>query len=179
MTDPETDPTAPDGEGGKAAAVGSVAGDAADVDLGSDALVLLDVAATAVFLLVTAAAAVLDGDAFALVNLVVCAVLFVVGSVIWAWGFVRAAARSRDDVIDLAGLFYLTGSAPRTVRRCLLGLWFAQMAIAVVAIPLTSPPFGVMVPVFGIGVLTSWGASKGTFPARETTARPPRRRSGP
>lgn len=143
------------------------------VDLRREPLAIVDATATVLFGFATLAAAALGGDAVVLVNLVVCAALFVVGSLIWMWGFVRAAARSRDDVVDLAGLFYLTGTAPSSVRRYFLGAWFAQMVIAALAIPFTSPPFGVMVPVFGIGVLTLWGASRGTFPARErpTTSR--------
>lgn len=144
----------------------------------ADWLARLDLGGTIAFLVVTVAAGIVGDDAAA-VNLIACAVLFVVGSAIWAWGFVLAAARSRDEVLDLAGLFYLTGSAPRPARRWFLGLWFAQIAIAVAAIPLTSPPFGVMVPVFGIGIITLWAATRGTFPERPVEAGPRGRRSAP
>lgn len=142
-------------------------------------LARLDLAGTALALVVTGLAAAVDADAVQLVYLYVCAGLFLVGSAVWAWGFVVAADRSRTHVIDLAGLFYLTGSAPRPVRRWFLGLWFAQIAIAVAAIPLTNPPWAVVVPVFGIGVLTRWASAHGTFPERPPPADPRRRRSGP
>ena len=149
------------------------------VGVPADWLARLDALGTLGFLVVTVVAAVVDADGAALANLVVCAALFVVGSAIWAWGFVLAAARSREAVIDLAGLFYLTGSAPRSVRRYFLGLWFLQIAIAVAAIPVTSPPFGVMVPVFGIGIITLWAAGRGTFPERPPEPGPRGRRSAP
>lgn len=142
-------------------------------------LARLDLVGTVAFVAVTAAVAVVDGDDIALANLVVSAALFLVGSLVWGAGFVLAAGRSRTHVIDLAGLFYLTGSAPRSVRRFFLGLWFVQIAVAVAAIVVTSPPFGVMAPVFGIGVITLWAATRGTFPEREPAPGSRVRRSGP
>jgi hypothetical protein len=142
-------------------------------------LVRLDVIGTVVFVLVTVASAVSDADAVTFVNLAVCTTLFVIGSAVWTWGFLSAAGRSRTHVIDLAGLFYLTGSAPTPVRRTFLGLWFAQIAVAVASIAVTSPPFGVMVPVFGIGLLTRWAAANGTFPERTGGTDPRSRRSAP
>jgi hypothetical protein len=40
------------------------------------------------------------------------------------------------------------------------------------------PPFGVVAPVWGIGVLTAWGARHGSFPARPAPGGSGRR-SGP
>mgnify|MGYP007112885149 CR=1 FL=1 len=75
----------------------------------------------------------------------------------------RAAGRSRGEVVDLAGLFYLTGSGPADVRRKLLGLWFAQIAVAGGSVAVVQPPFGVMAPVWGIGLLSVWGARHGAL----------------
>jgi hypothetical protein len=91
-------------------------------------------------------------------------------------GFVRAAGRSRTEVVDLAGLFYLTGSGPPQARRPLLGLWFAQIAVAVASVFTLQPPFGVMAPVWGIGVIALWGSRHGRFPARTEAEL---RRTGP
>lgn len=99
--------------------------------------------------------------------LVIAAVLFLGGCVAFGVGFVRSAGRSRFEIVDLAGTFYLTGSAPDRVRKQLLGLWFAQIAIAAVAIPLTDPPFAVMAPVWGIGIITWWASAHATFPPRQ------------
>ncbi|MEZ5205220.1 MAG: hypothetical protein R2701_12820 [Acidimicrobiales bacterium] len=101
-----------------------------------------------------------------ILGLVVAGILFVGGTVAWSIGFVRAAGRSREEQIDLAGLFYLTGSAPKEARRWFLGCWYAQIAIALGAIAVSRPPFGVMAPVWGIGLITWWASRHATFPPR-------------
>jgi hypothetical protein len=129
-------------------------------------LLVVDAVGTAALALVTATAAATDADAVQVVNLVVAGVLFLGGCAGFAVGFLKAVGRSREEAIDLAGLFYLTGSAPPEARRAFLGLWFAQIAVAVAAIPLTDPPFAVMAPVWGIGLITWWASAHATFPPR-------------
>jgi hypothetical protein len=168
-----SDPTGPTESAADAAAAGP------GITVPDGWLARVDLVGTAAFVAVTAAAWLAPGDAVELTNLIVSCILFVVGSAIWATGFVIAAGRSRTHVIDLAGLFYLTGSAPRPVRRFFLGLWFLQIAVAVAAVAVTNPPFGVMAPVFGIGALTLWAAAHGTFPERAKVPGPGGRRSAP
>lgn len=134
-------------------------------------ILLADAWGTTALLLVTVAAALSQATAVAIAGLVVAGLLFVGGCVAFAIGFVRAAGRSREEAIDLAGLFYLTGSAPQEARRAFLGLWFAQMGIAVAAIAVARPPFAVMAPVWGIGLITWWASRHATFPPREHPAR--------
>lgn len=141
-------------------------------------LLLLDVAATVVFLVVTVVAAIGDSDAIALTNLVVTGLLFVGTCILFVVGFLLAAARSRDDDLHLSGLFYLTAVAPESVRRTFMGLWFAQILIGVAAIPLTAPPFGVMATMFGVFVNMVWSARHGSFRPHPTEA-PRVRRSAP
>jgi hypothetical protein len=130
------------------------------------ALVRLDVVGTVAFVAATAVASAWSSDAADLANLVVSGVLFVGGCVAFTVGFLRAAGRSRVDDVDIAGVVYLTGSAPRSVRRVLLGLWFVQIAVAAASVVAVAPPFGVMAPVWGIGLITLWGAWHGVFPPR-------------
>lgn len=130
-------------------------------------LLLADLAGTAALAVVTVLAAVSDADAVVLLGLVVALVLFVGGSVAWGIGFLRAVGRSRSEQIDLAGLFYLTGSAPEEARTWFLRTWFAQIAIAVLAVAVSRPPFGVMAPVWGIGLITWWASRHATFPPRD------------
>lgn len=132
----------------------------------ADPIVRIDAVGTLALVAVTLAASVLDGGAAGAANLAVSTVLFLGGCVAFGIGFVKAAGRSRTEVIDLAGLFYLTGSAPREVRRLMLGLWFAQIAVATVSVVTVSPPFGVMAPVWGIGLLTLWSGYHGEFQKR-------------
>ena len=129
-------------------------------------LLVADAVGTGALALITVVSAVTDADAVVVLNLIVAGVLFLGGCVGFGIGFLRAVGRSRTETVDLAGLFYLTGSAPTEARRAFLGLWFAQIAIAAAAIPLTDPPFAVMAPVWGIGIITWWAAGHATFPPR-------------
>lgn len=132
------------------------------------ALLIADLVGTAALLLVSVALAFSSSDAVVIAGLIVAATLFVGGSVAWTIGFVRAAGRSRYEELDLAGLFYLTGSAPAQARRWFMGCWYAQIAIAVAAIAVSRPPFGVMAPVWGVGLVTWWASRHGTFASRQS-----------
>lgn len=135
-------------------------------DIEGRPLLVADLAGTAALLVVTILLALSDADAVVVLGLVVAGLLFVGGTIAWGIGFVRAAGRSREEQIDLAGLFYLTGSAPIEARRWFLGCWYAQIAIAVAAIAVSRPPFAVMAPVWGIGLITWWASRHATFPPR-------------
>ena len=113
------------------------------------------------------------------VALAVALGLFLAGSMAFVGAYVAAVGRSRREEIDLAGLFFLSGSAPRRVRRILLACLAAQVvaAFATAAVrPNTSLAFGVLAPVYGLGLQALWAARHGSFTAR----RPPsdRRRPG-
>jgi len=131
-------------------------------------LLTADLVGTVALGLSVAASAASDADAVALAGLVVASLLFAGGFLGFGVGFLRAAGRSRYEIVDLAGLFYLTGAAPKAVRRAFLGLWFLQMGLALAAVFVTSPPFAVMAPVWGIGLITWWSSLHGTFPSRPT-----------
>ncbi len=135
-------------------------------DIEGRPLLVADAVGTVALALVTVISAVTAADAVQVLNLAVAGVLFLGGCVGFTVGFLKAVGRSRTETVDLAALFYLTGSAPQEVRRWFLGLWFAQIAIAALAIPLTDPPFAVMAPVWGIGVITWWAGGHATFPPR-------------
>ena len=152
--------------------------DLADPEAGHR-IIQVDVVGTVALLVVTVVASVWENNATDLANLAVSAVLFLGGCGAFGYGFLKAVGRSRTEVVDLAGLFYLTGSAPKSVRRTMLGLWFAQIAIAAVSVVTVQPPFGVMAAVWGIGLISVWGARYGAFPARPGGGGNPRRRSEP
>lgn len=116
--------------------------------------------ATAVLAVAVPAAA-----AFALA---VAVALFVGGTAAFAAALVRAAGRSRTEVVHLAGVFFLDG-APRRVRRLLLASLAAEVMVAVATAavrPNTSLAFGILAPVWGQGLAGLWGARHGPFPAR-------------
>jgi len=123
---------------------------------------------TAVFA-VTATAAVIDKDAFGLVNVVVSLALFGVGCVVFLWAFGVAVNRSRTDAIGIGGLYFLAGSAPRRVQVALLVPLAVQVGVALVSAglrPFSSLAFGVLVPMFGLGQAGLWGARYGSFGRR-------------
>lgn len=140
-----------------------------------------DVGATAVFGVVSVAAAVWSGAVG--VALAVDGVLFVVGCVVFAWAFLRGVGRSRDEVISLGGLFFLTGvGVPVSVARWLWGALAVQVVVAVATAavrPFSSLAFGVLAPMFGMAMLALWGAVHGRFPPRESQREPQRRQRSP
>jgi hypothetical protein len=72
-------------------------------------------------------------------------------------------------VLSVAGIWFLSGSAPRSVRLTLLGCLAVQVvvALATAAIrPFTALAFGVLVPMSGLGLCGLWAAVAGTFPPR-------------
>ncbi|MGQ0617030.1 MAG: hypothetical protein ACT4PW_08555 [Acidimicrobiia bacterium] len=125
-------------------------------------------AGTAV-LAVAALAAAAAPDEMAGAYAVLAGLLFVAGSAAFVWAFVLALRRSRTDQIGVSSLFLLSGSAPSTVRRRLLGALGAQTVVALAAAsarPYTAVAFGILAPTFGLGLGGLWAAQHGTFPPR-------------
>jgi len=91
--------------------------------------------------------------------------LFLGGAVLMLVALVIAAGRSRTDAIDIGGLFF--SQPPREMKIA----FAAQIVIGLAAAgirPNTGAAFGVLAPVFGLGLMGLWGARHGRFPARET-----------
>ena len=123
---------------------------------------------TAVFTVVAVAAAALP-DQLAVVAVVVDLVLFAAGIVAFVAALLKAADRSRTEAVTLAGVFWLSGTAPQEARRPLLGALAVEVAVALVTAgvrPFTGLAFGVLVPVYALGLTGLWGARHGTFAAR-------------
>ena len=75
--------------------------------------------------------------------------------------------RSRTEEIELSSLFFLKESAPAKVRQALLGLMTVQVVVAIVTAsvrPFTSLAFGVLAPVWGLGIITLWSGRYGRIP---------------
>lgn len=133
-----------------------------------DPIIGADWSGTAV-LAAAAVAAVLAPDTMALPYAAVAMALFVAGFVAFVWSYALAVGRSRDEVLSVAGIWFLSGSAPREVRRSLLTALAAQTIVVVVAAsirPFTAVAFGVLAPLYGLGLAGLWAARHGTFPAR-------------
>ena len=134
---------------------------------------------TALFTVLAVGAAAVP-DALAPASAVLDLVLFAVGFLAFCWSLLRAADRSREEELSVAGLWFLAGgSAPRAVQRDLLvplGIQ-AVVGVATAAVrPFTPLAFGILVPLYGLGLAGVWGAAFGTFGPRR---RPEHRRPGP
>ena len=118
----------------------------------------------------TSAAAALAPTAFGTMHAVVSGALFAVGGVAFLWAYAIGVSRSRVDVVSVPGLFFLTAdTAPPNVRHRLRSA-VAVEVVAVVASAAVRPysvvAFGILAPMFGIGVMGMWGARYGSFPRR-------------
>jgi hypothetical protein len=133
-----------------------------------DRIVTVAAAGTAGFAM-SATSGVVWPDVFGLASAIVSGALFLVGCGAFATGFLAGVSRSRAEEVDLAGLFFLTGTAPAPIRRRLRGFTLLQVVIAFTAAgirPFTESAFGVLVPVFGLGLMALWGGRHGDFAAK-------------
>ena len=139
-----------------------------DAPLGQG-IVRATVAGTALFTVLAVAAAERPdplGTAAAAVDID----LFAVGCVAFLWAFGLAVSRSRTEEISVAGVYFLSGgSGPSAVRRVLLGAVAVEVVVALAtagARPFTNLAFGILVPVFGLGMTGVWTGRHGRFPPR-------------
>jgi hypothetical protein len=124
---------------------------------------------TIVFVIVTVAA-VAAPDAFVWLFVPVSLAMLLLGSLAFLRTIFLAAERSRHETLSVAGLWLLSGSAPTSVRRLLLGALAVQVVTALVGAsvrPFTALAFGVLAPVYGLGLCGLWAAIAGAFPAKE------------
>ncbi len=118
-------------------------------------------------------AAITSEDALVAVAIGTALLLFFVAIGAFVYAFAAGVARStRGDNVVVANLFFLQGSAPRSVQRSFLKLFAVCLLIAVGSA--AWEPFGVLVPMLPIGLAGVWAARHGTFPPRPPAT--PRRR---
>jgi uncharacterized membrane protein (DUF441 family) len=97
---------------------------------------------------------------------VVAVALFLGGCGVFFGAYVLSLRRSRTDAIDLEGLFFLR-TAPKTVRRHLLGSTLVQAIVAVTCATLRpAAAAGILAPVSGLALGALWAARHGEFPPR-------------
>lgn len=119
--------------------------------------------------------------------IVVSLVLFAAGVFTSLWAYVSALERSRVHEIGVANLYLLTGTtAPKDVKRLMLAMLTVQTVAAIVGASigmsglgkdeLNALAFGVLVPMFGIGMNGAWAARYGSFGPRLAPAPKPTNR---
>ena len=94
---------------------------------------------------------------------------FVTGTIVFGLAFLRAVDRSRTQLIGVGGLFFASGTTPARVQFiCMLSLTaqvVISMAVAWVHL-YTAVAFGVLAPMWALGLTGLWVAAYGTFPER-------------
>ena len=130
---------------------------------------------TVVFSLSAAAATVAQGSsgtgraAFVVVAVIVDLAFAAAGVVVFVVGLVWGARRSRTEEVTMSGWWFLSGSAPGSVRRVMLGSIFVQTVVAFTTAairPFTELAFGTLVPMLPLALTGAWGARHGWFPPR-------------
>ena len=169
---PDVGPTAEEGGAAPALTPGRLAG---------EGLIRASLGGTALLVVTSALAVAFDGPARSL-NAVVAAVLFVVGCAAYLLGYARAVQRSRTEEVTMAGLAFLVDAAPKAVQRRLIGSTVVEVVVVVTAAavrPFTALAFGILAPVFGLGLQCLWAARHGRFPRRTAPTRPVRAQPSP
>ncbi len=131
-------------------------------------IVVLSWLCTAVFTLAAVPALIDPADAVG-VYFFVSVLLFLAGCALFMVDLVLAAARSRESEMGIGGLFFLAGSAPRSIQLHLLGSLSVQVVVAVIAAaldPFTPLAFGTLVPTIGLAFCGLWAVRHGLFPER-------------
>jgi hypothetical protein len=134
-----------------------------------DPIVRASYIGTAVFVVVAVLAAATNADPIVVLAVLVDLALFVLGCAAFVLTLVRAAGRSRTDELSVAGIWWLTGSAPAPVRRQLLGAFGVEVVAALVTAsvrPFTGLAFGILVPTYGLGLVGLWAVRLGKFGPR-------------
>ena len=145
-------------------------------DAAPTGIVRLDVVGTVLFAVSGVLAAVVFDDTFRVVGVVVALALFAIGVFAFLSGYWTAVQRSREDDIAVAQLYFFGGgTAPASVKRTMLLVLAAQVVIALgTAIarsgtdgrPGSTLAFGILVPMFGLGLNGLWCARYGEFRPR-------------
>ncbi|MEO5901279.1 MAG: hypothetical protein ABIR68_14295 [Ilumatobacteraceae bacterium] len=116
--------------------------------------------------------------------------LFAAGVATSLWAYTSALERSRTAEVGVSNLFLLTGpTAPKPVRLTLWACLVVQIVVAIAGASigiagldkdqLNALAFGVLVPMFGIGVNGIWAARHGSYGARQApSVRPSNRKIG-
>jgi hypothetical protein len=142
----------------------------------SSPIIRVDEVGTALFVITAVLAAALFTNPVKVVAVVVCVALFTIGVFTFLLSFWAAVQRSRTDNISVTQLYFLSGEAtPRAVKRVMNGALVVQSVVALATAIArnrtdgragSTLAFGILVPMFGLGLNGLWCARHGTFAPR-------------
>jgi hypothetical protein len=143
----------------------------------SSTIVTVDLIGTAAFVVTAVLAAAIFTNPVKLVAVVVSLVLFACGVFAFLWSYWIAVQRSRADDISVTQLYFLTGATtPGAIKWRMNGALAVQVVVGLAtAIARNSTDgragstlaFGILVPMFGLGLNGLWCARYGRFTPRQ------------
>lgn len=141
------------------------------------AIVRSNMVITAVFTVLTIVAAWLFTPGLRGMIVAVDLALFAIGCFAFIWSYFSAVQRSRSDEISVAGLFVLIGGvAPRRITMSMNSCLATQVIVGLIGAIVrgstdgragSTLAFGVLVPIFGLGLNGLWSSRLGVFPPRQ------------
>lgn len=118
----------------------------------------------------TSVAAALSPDGFGLAHAVLSGALFAIGTGAFLWAYALGVSRSRVDLVSISGLFFLAGdAAPPSIRRPFRAAVAVEVVVVTAAAavrPYSQVAFGILAPMFAMGLMAVWGGRYGSFPPR-------------
>ena len=150
-----------------------------------DAIIRVNLALTAVFVVTAVYAATVFSTQAQWVGAVTAMVLFAVGVFLFLWSYWSAVQRSRADEISVTQLYLLMGNAiPGPVRRSMNLMLVVQFAVAISTTlarpngpngnPGSSLAVGFLVPMLGFGLNGLWAVHHGNFATRSDVPTSPK-----
>ena len=143
-------------------------------------IVRADLVGTGLFVVSSVLAAAVFTEPFRIAGALVALALFAIGIFAFLSSYWTAVQRSRAEHIAVSQLYFLgAGSAPKSLRRTMNGALVVQAVVALAtAFSRTNTngksgstlAFGVLVPMFGLGLNGLWCARHGTFAHRDDGA---------
>ncbi|HRE02933.1 MAG TPA: hypothetical protein PLV68_16655, partial [Ilumatobacteraceae bacterium] len=140
-------------------------------------IVRLDLIGTGIFTATAVVAAIVFTPVFRVIGVVVALTLFAIGVVTFLWSYWTAVQRSRTENISVTQLYFLAGgTTPTPVKRTMNLLLAGQCVVGLVTAIARSDTdgrygstlaFGILVPVFGLGLNGLWCAQFGNFAPRQ------------
>lgn len=102
---------------------------------------------------------------------VLCAVMFFAGAALFLLGFWNAVQRSRQEIVNLPVLLGFDAESIAPLRR--RTLWVPLVVAVVVSLggaalrPFTQQAFGILGPLFQLGVMVLWTSRHARFETRD------------
>ena len=131
---------------------------------------------TVLFVASAVLAVVLFENPWKVIAATIAVTCFVVGVVVFLWGYWTAVQRSRYDNIAVASMYFLTDNcAPKSVARRMNVVLGIQVVVSIATAlmrsstdgkPGSTLAFGILVPVLGLGMNGLWAALHGEFSPR-------------